>query len=63
MKRIRFTRQTIACKPFVSDVITEDNSHYYFYDEKKYYSRIKKIHEGSKYTITSMFMRIKAETI
>ena len=52
MKRIRFTRQTIYNKPFVTNVITEDDSHYYFYDQKGIYKRIKKIYENKKYTIT-----------
>jgi len=57
-KKIKFKRQTIGSgKPFIATVMAEDPTHYYFYDNNGFYSRIKKIHEGKKYFITSMYGR------
>ena len=59
-KRIRFSRETLSCKIFVTDVITEDphpSGNYYFFDENGWYTTIKKSYENKKYTITSLFSK------
>ena len=62
-KRIRFSRETINCKPFITDVmnLNDEGDHYYFYDEKQIYKRIKKKYENQRYTITSVFSKTNQE--
>ena len=57
MKNIIFDRKTIDCDPFQSEIITEDERHYYFNDKKGFYTRIKKEYENYKYTINLNYKR------
>jgi len=57
IKYLVFKRKTINCGPrYRAKVITEDERHYYFDDEKNNYTRIKKSNDGIKYTIEKMLV-------